>query len=284
MLFAGLTSLSAQHKWDKDSIYLAEFGRDTVVAPDVAPFAVHVSPFRALVGIVGVDAEVQLDHNKSLLFGFTHASALYRYGQPNVPEQSLLLNHYGSYIYEEWILENAFTIDFRHYWIKTTARGKQKIRYVALTNRFVSTRWDYTRDIITNPDYDPSIEDIWDSPSPWIPLDFNNLTPRLEQNIRAGLVYGRRFPLPETSIFNFHEIAIAGIVRYDHWREQTLCIPHIKWTLVYWLLLPVLGVTEFHICGESLNGNGNDFVEIEYEFIFCDTENFEFLVTIEAGF
>ena len=111
MLFAGLTSLSAQHKWDKDSIYLAEFGRDTVVAPDVAPFAVHVSPFRALVGIVGVDAEVQLDQNKSLLFGFTHASALYRYGQPNVPEQSLLLNHYGSYIYEEWIFENVMAVD-----------------------------------------------------------------------------------------------------------------------------------------------------------------------------
>jgi len=160
-------------------------------------------------------------------------SYFYQYGQSNAPEQSLSLNHYGSYIYEEWILENGFTIDFRHYWIKTTARGKQKIRYVALSNRFVSTRWDYTRDIITNPDYYPSIGDIWDSPPQWIPLDFDNLSPRLEQNIRAGFVYGRRFQLPETSIFNFHEIAIAGIVRYDHWREQTLLIPHIKWTLVY---------------------------------------------------
>ncbi|MEY2970223.1 MAG: hypothetical protein RLZZ599_596 [Bacteroidota bacterium] len=226
-------TISAQHKWDIDSIYLAEFGRDTIIQVNLPSAAVHVNPIGPLLGTLGAQAQVRLTQNKSILIGLAHTSYFYQYGQPNVPEQSLLLNHYGSYIYEEWILENALTIDFRHYWIKTTARGKQKIRYVALSNRFVSTRWDYTRDIITNPDYDPSIGDIWDSPPQWIPLDFDNLTPRLEQNIRAGFVYGRRFPLPETSIFNFHEIAIAGIVRYDHWREQTLFIPHIKWTLVY---------------------------------------------------
>ena len=233
VLFASLTSLSAQHKWDKDSIYLAEFGRDTVVAPDVAPFAVHVIPFRALVGIVGVDAEVQLDQNKSLLFGFTHVSALYRYGQPNVPEQSLLLNHYGSYIYEEWIFENVMAVDLRHYWTKKTRSGQYKTRYVGVLNRFALTRWDYTTDIISNTLYTSSDDDVWNGASPWIPLDFDDLRPRYENSYRFGLAYGRRRRLPITSFFRYREFAIAGVVRYDRWREQTLLIPQLKWTLVY---------------------------------------------------
>jgi len=233
VLLAGLTSLSAQHKWDKDSIYLAEFGRDTVVAPDVASFAVHVSPFRALVGIVGVDAEVQLDQNKSLLFGFTHASALYRYGQPNVPEQSLLLNHYGSYIYEEWIFENVMAVDLRHYWTKKTRSGQHKTRYVAVLNRFALTRWDYTTAIISNTLYTSSDDDVWNGASPWIPLDFDDLRPRYENSYRFGLAYGRRRRLPVTSFFKYREFAVAGVVRYDRWREQTLLIPQLKWTFVY---------------------------------------------------
>jgi len=233
VLFASLTSLSAQHKWDKDSIYLAEFGRDTVVAPDVASFAVHVSPFRALAGIVGVDAEVQLDHNKSLLFGFTHASALYRYGQPNVPEQSLLLNHYGSYIYEEWIFENVMAVDLRHYWTKKTRSGQYKTRYVAVLNRFALTRWDYTTAIISNTLYTSSDDDVWNGASPWIPLDYDDLRPRYENSYRFGLAYGRRRRLPATRFFKYREFAVAGVVRYDRWREQTLLIPQLKWTFVY---------------------------------------------------
>ena len=226
-------TISAQRKWDIDSIYLAEFGRDTVVAPDVAPFAVHVSPFRALVGIVGVDAEVQLDHNKSLLFGFTHASALYRYGQPNVPEQSLLLNHYGSYIYEEWIFENVLAVDLRHYWTKKTRSGQYKTRYVAVLNRFALTRWDYTTAIISNALYTSSDDAVWNGASPWTPLDFDDLRPRYENSYRFGLAYGRRRRLPATRFFKYREFAIAGVVRYDRWREQTLLIPQLKWTFVY---------------------------------------------------
>jgi len=206
VLFAGLTSLSAQHKWDKDSIYLAEFGRETVVAPDVAPFAVHVSPFRALVGIVGVDG---------------------------VPEQSLLLNHYGSYIYEEWIFENVMAVDLRHYWTKKTRSGQYKTRYVAVLNRFALTRWDYTTDIISNTLYTSGDDDVWNGASPWIPLDFDDLRPRYENSYRFGLAYGRRRRLPVTSFFKYREFAIAGVVRYDRWREQTLLIPQLKWMLVY---------------------------------------------------
>ncbi|MDA0742033.1 MAG: hypothetical protein O2862_08975 [Bacteroidetes bacterium] len=233
VLLAGLTSLSGQHKWDKDSIYLAEFGRDTVVAPEVALFAVHVSPFRALVGIVSVDAEVQLDQNKSLLFGFTHASAIYRYGQPNVPEQSLLLNHYGSYIYEEWIFENVMAVDLRHYWTKKTLLGQYKTRYVAVVNRFALTRWDYTTAIISNTLYTSSDDDVWNGASPWIPLDFDDLRPRYENSYRFGLAYGHRRRLPATRFFKYREFTVAGVVRYDRWREQTLLIPQLKWTFVY---------------------------------------------------
>jgi len=68
----GFTSISAQHKWDIDSIYLAEFGSDTLVLPDIEPFAVQVSPLRALYGSVGADVEALLTQNKSILFGINH--------------------------------------------------------------------------------------------------------------------------------------------------------------------------------------------------------------------
>jgi len=227
------TVLSAQHKWDTDSIYLAEFGNDTLVLPDIEPFAVQVSPLRTLYGAIGADVEAQLTQNKSILFGINHVSAFYSYGQPNDPEKSLLLNHYGSYIYEEWIFENILAFDFRHYWTKTTSSGQHKTRYIAVLNRFYQTRWDYSEDIIANPYYNPGDDELWNGASPWIPIDMNDLTPRFEYGHRMGVSYGRRRRLPASSFFTFREFAVGAILRYDRWREQTLCIPHIKWTLVY---------------------------------------------------
>ena len=174
-----------------------------------------------------------LRQDKSLLLGFTHASALYRYGQPNDPEQSLLLNHYGSYIYEEWIFENVMAVDLRHYWTKKTRSGQYKTRYVAVLNRFALTRWDYTTAIISNTLYTSSDDDLWNGASPWIPLDFDDLRPRYENSYRFGLAYGRRRRLPVTSYFKYREFAVAGVVRYDRWREQTLLIPQLKWTFIY---------------------------------------------------
>ena len=37
----------------------------------------------------------------------------------------------------------------------------------------------------------------------------------------------------ERALFKYREFAVAGVVRYDRWREQTLLIPQLKWTLVY---------------------------------------------------
>ncbi len=50
-----------------------------------------------------------------MLLGFHHYSYLYRYGQPNDPSISYLLNNYGKYIYEEWIFANIYSLDFRKY-------------------------------------------------------------------------------------------------------------------------------------------------------------------------
>ena len=233
VLFVGFTSISAQHKWDIDSIYLAEFGSDTLVLPDIEPFAVQVSPLRALYGSVGADVEALLTQNKSILFGINHVSAFYSYGQPNDPEKSLLLNHYGSYIYEEWIFENILAFDFRHYWTKTTSSGQHKTRYIAVLNRFYQTRWDYSEDIITNPYYTFDDDELWNGASPWIPIDMNDLTPRFEFGHRMGVSYGHRRRLPASSFFTFREFAVGAILRYDRWREQALLIPHLQWTLVY---------------------------------------------------
>ena len=233
LLFFCSAALSAQHKWDIDSIYLAEFGSDTLVLPDIEPFAVQVSPLTAVYGAVGADIEGQLTQNKSILFGIKHISAFYSYGQPNDPERSLLLNHYGSYIYEEWIFENVLVFDFRHYWVKKTASGAHKTRYIALLNRFYQTRWDYSEDIISNPFYSSSADELWNGASPWIPMDMNDLTTRFEFGHRTGFSYGRRRRLSSSSFFTFCEFAVGGILRYDRWREQALLIPHFKWTLVY---------------------------------------------------
>src|SRR6056300_1632294 len=125
-------TISAQRKWDIDSIYLAEFGRDTIIQVNLPSAAVHVNPIGPLLGTLGAQAEVRLTQNKSILIGLAHTSYFYQYGQPNVPEQSLLLNHYGSYIYEEWIFENVLAVDLRHYWTKKTRSGQYKTRYVAV--------------------------------------------------------------------------------------------------------------------------------------------------------
>ena len=233
LLFFCSAALSAQHKWDRDSIYLAEFASDTLVLPDTQPFAVQVSPLRALYGAVGADLEGQLTQNKSILFGINHVSAFYSYGQPNDPEKSLLLNHYGNYIYEEWIFENVLVFDFRHYWVKKKSSGAQKTRYIALLNRFYQTRWDYSEEIIANPYYTSGDDELWNGASPWIPMDMDDLTPRFEFGHRLGVSYGRRRRLPASSFFTFREFAVGGILRYDRWREQALLIPHLKWTLVY---------------------------------------------------
>ena len=226
-------TISAQRKWDIDSIYLAEFGRDTIKQVNLPSAAVHVNPIGPLLGMLGARAEVRLTQNKSILIGLAHTSYFYQYGQPNVPERSLLLNHYGSYIYEEWIFENVLAVDLRHYWTKKTRSGQYKTRYVAVLNRFALTRWDYTTAIISNALYTSSDDDVWNGASPWIPLDFDDLRPRYENSYRFGLAYGRRYLIPVKSAFKYHEFGFAGILRYDRWREQTLLIPQLKWTLIY---------------------------------------------------
>ena len=86
-------TISAQHKWDIDSIYLAEFGRDTVIQVNLPSAAVHMNPIGPLLGTLGAQAEVRLTQNKSILIGLVHTSYFYQFGQPNVPEQTLLIPH-----------------------------------------------------------------------------------------------------------------------------------------------------------------------------------------------
>ena len=140
-------ALPAQHKWDLDSVYQAEFGVDTpVVKVSLPAVAFHVNAVGVPFGVLEGQVEVRLMENKSVLFGGSHTSYFYRYGQPNDPERLLPLNHYGSYVYEEWVFENAFTIDFRQYWWGSS-RSKERLHFIALSNRFVNAHWDFSQDI-----------------------------------------------------------------------------------------------------------------------------------------
>ena len=87
--------------------------------------------------------------------------------------------------------------------------------------------------MISNPYYTSVDDELWNGASPWIPLNMDNLTPRFEYGHRLGVSYGRRRRLPESNFFTFGEFALGAILRYDHWREQALLIPHLKWILVY---------------------------------------------------
>ena len=226
------TTLLGQQKWDLDSVYLAEFGpADTTAEFHLPALAFHLPPLGAFVGVLEGQVEARLTPRTSVLFGGSHLSYLYRYGQPNDPEKSFLLNHYGNYIYEEWIFENFFSADFRYYW--RSRRGNKKPLFVALTNRFVTTRWDYTNVVISNPYYDPNLDELWDGPAPWIPLDFDLLTRRTAQSMRTGVMFGRRYDFPLGRFFNFHEWSVAGTLRYDPWEDRMLVVPSIRWSLVY---------------------------------------------------
>ena len=82
-------TISAQRKWDIDSIYLAEFGRDTVIQVNLPSAAVHVNPIGPLLGTLGGQAEVRLTQNKSILIGLVQTSYFYQYTQPNIQGRSL---------------------------------------------------------------------------------------------------------------------------------------------------------------------------------------------------
>lgn len=234
VLVLATTPLLGQQEWDLDSVYLAEFGsEDTTLKVNLPAASFHVPPVGAFVGIIEAQMEVRLTPRTSVLLGGTHLSYLYRYGQPNDPEKSFLLNRYGNYIYEEWVFENLFSVDFRYHWRSRSKRGNRKLHFVALTNRFATARWDYTYVVIPNPYYDPNLDELWDGPAPWVPLDFDLLTRRTTQSMRTGVMFGRRYDFPPGRFFNFHEWSIAAVRRYDPWGERMLVVPSIRWLLVY---------------------------------------------------
>ncbi len=90
----------AQNKWDLDSVYLAEFGKNSLLnkplldSGEIPSSTFLVRPFRPFFGIIDATAEIKLEPSISMLVGFHHYSYIYRYGQPNDPSRSYLLNNY----------------------------------------------------------------------------------------------------------------------------------------------------------------------------------------------
>ena len=122
-------SSSAQNKWDLDSVYLAEFGKKSkanslfIDSNKIPESSFLVQPLRPFFGIIDATTEIKLEPNVTMRFGFHHYSYLYRYGQPNDPSRSYLLNNYGSWIYEEWIFANIYSFDFQNIESKKIKKG-----------------------------------------------------------------------------------------------------------------------------------------------------------------
>ena len=93
-------SSSAQNKWDLDSVYLAEFGKKSkanslfIDSNKIPESSFLVQPLRPFFGIIDATTEIKLEPNVTMRVGFHHYSYLYRYGQPNDPSRSYLLNLY----------------------------------------------------------------------------------------------------------------------------------------------------------------------------------------------
>jgi len=198
VLLLSFSSL-AQNKWDLDSVYLAEFGKKSktnslfIDSNKIPKSSFLVQPLRPFFGIIDATTEIKLEPNVTVRVGFHHYSYLYRYGQPNDPSRSYLLNNYGSRIYEEWIFANIYSFDIRKYKSKKNKKGKQFLIYTSLLNRFSFQRWGYSLDnMVYNPYYyDGALQDLY-GPSQWIPSNPDNLLFRTARNYRPGIEFGRR--------------------------------------------------------------------------------------------
>lgn len=235
----------AQNKWDLDSVYLAEFGEIEVIdvidtnAIEIPTLSLMSRPFRPIFGIIDVTTEIELEPNNSMLLGFHHYSYLYRYGQPNDPSISYLLNHYGNYIYEEWVFTNIYSLDFRRYRLNENKTDKRITSYISLLNRFAIQQWEYTNsNIIDNPFYDPDASNGVYSPSPWVPADFDRLKIKILRNYRPGIEFGRR--MSSTRIIQpaylkakYFEYSLCLTLSYSPWNELLFPILMTNFSLVY---------------------------------------------------
>ena len=238
-------SSSAQNKWDLDSVYLAEFGKKSkanslfIDSNKIPESSFLVQPLRPFFGIIDATTEIKLEPNVTVRVDFHHCSYLYRYGQPNDPSRSYLLNNYGSWIYEEWIFANIYSFDFRKYRIKKNKKGKQLITYTSFLNRFSFQRWGYSLDnMVYNPYYyDGALQDLY-GPSQWIPSNPDNLLFRTARNYRPGIEFGRR--MTSTRIIQpaylkakYFDYSLCLTLSYSPWNEILYPILMTNFSLVY---------------------------------------------------
>ena len=230
VLLLSFSSL-AQNKWDLDSVYLAEFGKKSktnslfIDSNKIPESSFLVQPLRPFFGIIDATTEIKLEPNVTVRVGFHHYSYLYRYGQPNDPSRSYLLNNYGSRIYEEWIFANIYSFAIRKYKSKKNKKGKQFLIYTSLLNKFSVQRWGYSLDnMVYNPYYyDGALQDLY-GPSQWIPSNPDNLLFRTARNYRPGIEYGRR--MYSTRIIQptylkakYFEFSLCLTLSYSPWNE-----------------------------------------------------------------
>ena len=238
-------SSSAQNKWDLDSVYLAEFGKKSkanslfIDSNKIPESSFLVQPLRPFFGIIDATTEIKLEPNVTMRVGFHHYSYLYRYGQPNDPSRSYLLNNYGSRIYEEWIHANIYSFDLRKYKSKKNKKGKQFLTYTSLLNRFSFQRWWYSLDnMVYNPYYyDGALLELY-GPSQWIPANPDNLLYETVRNYRPGIEFGRR--ISSTRIIQpaylkakYFEYSLCLTLSYSPWNEILYPILMTNFSLVY---------------------------------------------------
>lgn len=239
------SSVFAQNKWDLDSVYLAEFGKNSLLnkplldSGEIPSSTFLVRPLRPFFGIIDATAEIKLEPSMTMLVGFHHYSYIYRYGQPNDPSRSYLLNNYGSRIYEEWIFANIYSFDLRKYKSKKNKKGKQVLTYTSFLNRFSFQRWGYSLDnMVLNPFYyDGALQDLY-GPAQWIPANPDNLLYETVRRYRPGIEFGRR--MSSTRIIQpaylktkYFEYSLCLTLSYSPWNELLFPILMTNFSLVY---------------------------------------------------
>ena len=233
-------SSSAQNKWDLDSVYLAEFGKKSktnslfIDSNEIPESSFLVQPLRPFFGIIDATTEIKLEPNVTMRVGFHHYSYLYRYGQPNDPSRSYLLNNYGSRIYEEWIHANIYSFDLRKYKSKKNKKGKQFLTYTSLLNRFSFQRWGYSLDnMVYNPYYyDGALLELY-GPSQWIPANPDNLLYETVRNYRPGIEFGRRMTSTRIIQPAYFDYSLCLTLSYSPWNEILYPILMTNFSLVY---------------------------------------------------
>ena len=197
-----------------------------------------INPLRPLVGILDLNVNIPTKLNQALVAGAHHYSYFYDYTRPDRAGELNYLQNHTEEEYYEWVMGNVISLDYRFYRLKTKRNGRKVGRYFTVLNRFPIVKWNYSRDIIVNPDYtnwydqnyDPNNPDpewmdgAFDAPIKLIPASYTDLNTRFTVPYRIGFEVGRKRMSTDPEKRMFNELGIGVFFGRAGWMPYGLPI------------------------------------------------------------